>query len=262
MRPRNFPELAELGIASPELVEDDSVTTKFIRDLRDTLDQSIVGIFSRGEDAIDFINENTVDLAIIGISLAGKLSGIDVYNALLVKQPDARAIYVVADPEQVSSDNPQPFTVLTKPFTKKELLSAISFELDETMGDHFDPEGEQPPTQFNPEPEAKSKTEIEINSAVSSFLSFDLNPLPGPVSAVIEDNVIVSTTIFQTESKISLDKLEDVRKLHFTTASILCEQFKGTNIGLGFERRLTQLTATLCDEIDSSFPTRLGIRAR
>ena len=87
----------------------------------------VMGIFDKGEDALDFLKENETDLVLMDIKLAGAMDGIS--TAYIINQTySVPIIYLsdLADAETIHrAKQTRPSNYLTKPFNEADLVRAI-----------------------------------------------------------------------------------------------------------------------------------------
>jgi two-component SAPR family response regulator len=112
------------------IVEDQSITAL---DLKQTLKDhgySKITIFSKGRNAIDFIENEPVSLALLDIKLADNISGIDVAEKLKQKKIPFIFISAFSNPENFSrAKEMNPVGIVKKPFkeqTLKVLINSLS----------------------------------------------------------------------------------------------------------------------------------------
>ena len=109
------------------IVEDEALIAQDIEYSLRQLDYSIVGIAYDSINALDMIHNRSPDLILLDIELNSELSGIDIANILNEKYK-IPFIYLTsyADPDTIDSvKKTLPFGYILKPFSEKELFSAI-----------------------------------------------------------------------------------------------------------------------------------------
>lgn len=106
------------------IVEDEPLIAKDLSFMLEDLDYKIAGIAYNGEDALEIVRLNSVDLAILDISIEGKMNGIE----LASKLGDIPFIYLTshASKEIVErAKKTEPLAYLVKPIDEHDLLSTI-----------------------------------------------------------------------------------------------------------------------------------------
>ena len=87
----------------------------------------VVGIFDKGEDAIEFLKKNEPDLVLLDIKLAGALDGIS--TGYIIQQNYSLPIIYLSDLADADTLNrakqTRPSNYLTKPFNEADLVRAI-----------------------------------------------------------------------------------------------------------------------------------------
>ncbi|TGV01801.1 response regulator transcription factor [Flavivirga rizhaonensis] len=109
------------------IVEDDYDTVLYLKDLLINVGYIISGIFPKGEEAIDFVKKNTVDIILADIDLEGKIDGVKTVEEIK-KIKDIFVIYITAlkDKKTFRRANATfPDFFLSKPFNKFQLLDVI-----------------------------------------------------------------------------------------------------------------------------------------
>ena len=87
----------------------------------------VVGIFDKGEDAIEFLKKNQPDLVLLDIKLAGALDGIST-GYMIQNNYSLPIIYLsdLADAQTLGrAKQTRPANYLTKPFNEADLVRAI-----------------------------------------------------------------------------------------------------------------------------------------
>ncbi len=113
------------------IVEDEALVGKHLKNVLLGRNYEIAGIFSNGEETIEFIKHDRPDLVLMDIWLNGKLDGIE--TAELIKGLfDIPIIYLTAysdDKTLTRAKITEPFGYIVKPFEEKELYGTIEMAL-------------------------------------------------------------------------------------------------------------------------------------
>lgn len=109
------------------VVEDSQLIAEDISFKLEKHNFEVMGIFDKGEDALDFLKENETDLVLMDIKLAGAMDGIS--TAYIINQTySVPIIYLsdLADAETIHrAKQTRPSNYLTKPFNEADLVRAI-----------------------------------------------------------------------------------------------------------------------------------------
>ena len=109
------------------IVEDEMLIAANLAMQLEGIGYEIMGIFPRGEDALNAIKNDRPDLVLMDINLKGELDGIETATRMQVESP-MPIIYLTANTndthfERAKATNPYAF--LSKPFKKLDLKHAI-----------------------------------------------------------------------------------------------------------------------------------------
>jgi len=113
------------------IVEDEQISALDLKDTLLSLGYRVTGIASSGERAIEMVDEDTPNLILMDIRLAGKLSGIEAAEQIL-KNHAVPVIYVTAyaDPELVDqAKRTRPYGYLIKPYDERGIRTDIEIAL-------------------------------------------------------------------------------------------------------------------------------------
>ncbi len=90
--------------------------------------------FSSGEEALKSIKNNTPDLALLDIKLAGKITGIEVATELKAQNRPFIFISAFSDPENKrKAIELKPLKILQKPIDMRQLLTEINSVLSPSI---------------------------------------------------------------------------------------------------------------------------------
>lgn len=92
----------------------------------------VTGILSRGEEALEHLAKNKVDLILVDINLKGTLDGVETVESLRKKGLDTGVIYVTANIDEATysrAKHTKPEAFIAKPFKRLDLARAIELAL-------------------------------------------------------------------------------------------------------------------------------------
>ncbi|MDD1685875.1 PAS domain S-box protein [Methanoregula sp.] len=113
------------------IVEDEAISAMNLKTTLISLGYRVTGIASSGERAIEMADEETPDLILMDIHLAGRLSGIEAAEQILVRH-SVPVIYVTAyaDPGLVNRAKlTKPYGYIIKPYDEREIRTRIEIAL-------------------------------------------------------------------------------------------------------------------------------------
>ena len=109
------------------IVEDEPLIAEDLNDIVEELGYKCTGVAYDSETALDFFNNRKVDLVLLDITIEGSLSGVDL-GKIINEKYKLPFIYVTSHSDRIILDEAKqtlPFGYILKPFTKKEILSAV-----------------------------------------------------------------------------------------------------------------------------------------
>jgi two-component system, LytTR family, response regulator len=125
------------------IVEDEGITAESLRDVLLKLGYLVSGIAADALGAIDILNNDDTDMAILDINIQGDKDGIWVAN-LIQKKYQIPFIFLTAYEDEKILENAiktKPYGYLVKPFTKTDISAAIKLGLqnfsNKTRADSF-----------------------------------------------------------------------------------------------------------------------------
>ncbi|QMW04787.1 LytR/AlgR family response regulator transcription factor [Spirosoma foliorum] len=130
------------------VVEDDMIIAATIALQLSKLGYEVSGIVPKGEEAILHAETNRPDLILLDISLKGSLDGIDTAHAIHQRW-NIPIIYVTANTDEATfarAKKTHPYAYISKPIRAIELQRAIELATSRLA--------DEPPTSFNPTPDA------------------------------------------------------------------------------------------------------------
>lgn len=109
------------------IVEDNLLTSQHLKNVLENHKFQVLGIFDKGEDALNLLRDETPDIILMDIHLAGELDGI----ATAEKIQELHQIPIIYLSDHVDSDTvtrakqTRPVNYLSKPFNPNDLLRAL-----------------------------------------------------------------------------------------------------------------------------------------
>ncbi|HMA61527.1 MAG TPA: response regulator [bacterium] len=113
------------------IVEDESVTAMEIEDKLTSLGYNISGIVSSGEQALQKVKNNEVDLILMDIKLKGDLDGIETAK-IIHKEHNLPVVYLTAYADEgmmQRAKTTEPYGYLLKPFKEREVQTQIEIAI-------------------------------------------------------------------------------------------------------------------------------------
>ncbi len=113
------------------IVEDDGILAADLEDILTRLDYSLLGPVATGEEAITILNSHQVDLVLMDIELAGKLSGIQTAE-ILSRSTDIPIVFLTGFSHETLLEQAKvvaPYGYLIKPVLERELTATIMMSL-------------------------------------------------------------------------------------------------------------------------------------
>lgn len=113
------------------IVEDEAIVAKDISVCLEKIGYEVVASFSKGEKALSFLEENTPDLVLMDIMLAGNISGIDA-SARIKKDYDIPVVFLTAYADEKTIERAkitEPYGYVIKPFKEIDLRTSIEMAL-------------------------------------------------------------------------------------------------------------------------------------
>lgn len=208
------------------IVEDDQQIAESLSDMLEILDHNVVGIADSFDKAVELLNENSVELALLDIQLKGEKTGIDVAEKIKVDF-DIPFIFTTAyaDKETIKlASSHSPYGYIVKPYGMKDINAGIEVAIQnhKTFSEHSDG---QDRGVFNSESlfiKANSRiVRIEIKDILYVEAKGDY-----AVFKTVEKGYIVNTTFKNVEARldgnqfvkihrsyiVNLDKVVDIEE--------------------------------------------------
>ncbi|MCB0687569.1 MAG: response regulator transcription factor [Saprospiraceae bacterium] len=113
------------------IIEDEVIIAQDIADQIQSLGYDIAGIIHNSEKAIDYLSFNTPDLVLCDIRIKGDKDGIDI-AAMNQNHQQVPFIFLTSLSDRSTLDRAKktlPYGYIVKPFTERDLLSAIEIAL-------------------------------------------------------------------------------------------------------------------------------------
>ena len=113
------------------ILEDEAITAENLKETLLSLGYGVVGIASNSTDAVNFLTNRKVDLAILDIHIQGDKNGIWVANQIrkFYKIPFVFLTAYGDEKTIIEATSARPYGYLLKPFTKRNLLAALQIAL-------------------------------------------------------------------------------------------------------------------------------------
>ena len=113
------------------IVEDEAIVAKDISFCLEKIGYEVLATFSKGEKALEFLEENTPDLVLMDIMLAGNISGIDA-SVRIKKDYDIPVVFLTAYADEKTIERAkitEPYGYIIKPFKEIDLRTSIEMAL-------------------------------------------------------------------------------------------------------------------------------------
>jgi two-component system response regulator LytT len=113
------------------IVEDEAIVAKDISVCLEKIGYEVLASFSKGEKALTYLEENTPDLVLMDIMLAGNISGIDA-SARIKKDYDIPVVFLTAYADEKTIERAkitEPYGYVIKPFKEIDLRTSIEMAL-------------------------------------------------------------------------------------------------------------------------------------
>jgi len=113
------------------IVEDEAIVAKDISVCLEKIGYEVLGTFSKGEKALDFMGSNSPDLVLMDIMLSGDMSGIDT-SAKVKEKYNIPVVFLTAyaDEKTISKAKvTEPYGYVIKPFKEIDLRTSIEMAL-------------------------------------------------------------------------------------------------------------------------------------
>ncbi|MFK5974251.1 MAG: response regulator transcription factor [Flavobacteriaceae bacterium] len=123
------------------IVEDDMIIAENLSVQLTKLGYDIVGIVSKGEEAISFAKDNTLDILLLDINLRGVLDGINTAKCIQ-KHRDIPIIYLTANSDEATfkkAKETRPKAFITKPFNRLNLERTFALVAEDLKISHSKP---------------------------------------------------------------------------------------------------------------------------
>tara|TARA_B100000508_G_C11458314_1_gene277883 strand:+ start:1238 stop:1987 length:750 start_codon:yes stop_codon:yes gene_type:complete len=113
------------------IVEDEAIVAKDIEACLVKIGYEVIGCFAKGEKALDFMENNSADLVLMDIMLAGEVSGIDA-SAAIKTNHDTPVVFLTAYADEKTIERAkvtEPYGYVIKPFKEIDLRTSIEMAL-------------------------------------------------------------------------------------------------------------------------------------
>jgi len=121
------------GKARILIVEDDMIIGANLSLQLSNLGYEVLGIESRGEEAIIHVEANTPDVILMDINLKGELNGIETIS-IIQKRHDIPVIYLTANSDEATftkAKETHPYAFISKPFNTLDLQRTIALVVEQ-----------------------------------------------------------------------------------------------------------------------------------
>ncbi|MFX0555539.1 LytR/AlgR family response regulator transcription factor [Maribacter sp. CXY002] len=125
------------------IVEDDMIIGANLSLQLSILGYEVIGIESRGEEAIMHAETNSPDIILMDINLKGKLNGIETVITIH-KNHDIPVIYLTANSDEATfsrAKETHPYAFISKPFNKLDLQRTIALVAEQLEERHVQHQG-------------------------------------------------------------------------------------------------------------------------
>jgi CheY-like chemotaxis protein len=109
------------------IVEDEAIVAKDISVCLEKIGYEVMGSFSKGEKALEFLEEHKPDLVLMDIMLAGNISGIDA-STKIKENYDIPVVFLTAYADEkaiAKAKVTEPYGYVIKPFKEIDLRTSI-----------------------------------------------------------------------------------------------------------------------------------------
>lgn len=116
------------------IVEDEMIIAANISLQLTEMGYEVSGIIPKGEDALRFIKNNPLDIALIDIQLKGELDGIETAQKMQDLHPNLAIIYLTANADEANFNRAKethPYAFISKPFKKLDLQRSIELTISQ-----------------------------------------------------------------------------------------------------------------------------------
>ncbi len=117
------------------IVEDEIIVARDVAGHLEEMGCDVCGILMEGEEVLPFLEQETPDLILMDISLAGKWDGITTVQQLKARH-DIPVIYMTANTDEGSfarAKATQPFAFIEKPFRKRHLRRTVELLIEQIL---------------------------------------------------------------------------------------------------------------------------------
>ena len=128
------------------IVEDDMIIAANISLQLTNLGYDIIGIETRGEDAIVHAQQNTPDIILMDINLKGTMNGIETVR-IIQENIDVPVIYLTANSDEatfLAARSTRPHAFISKPFNPVDLQRTVALVVEQISNDNKPAKTSQP----------------------------------------------------------------------------------------------------------------------
>lgn len=238
-------EIVEVAGVRILIMEDEPIIAMDLESIVRDLGFDVTGVATNYEDAIAAAAQDPPDLILADIQLADGYSGKQAIIEILARQM-TQVIFVTAFPEQLlTGDRPEPTFLITKPFQRRTVRSAI---LQAIMN--------AKPRAAPDEPDVPAPSLAEAADRADGAA---LRSQPAPIDAFVEDAVLRLRERRPPEAAVSADALNHLREHHLRSIERLLAELEGMN-GVGSLRwRLNELARLLAAMLTEESALAIGV---
>jgi CheY-like chemotaxis protein/DNA-directed RNA polymerase specialized sigma24 family protein len=230
------------------IIEDEPIIAMDLESIVRDLGHKVVGLATTRAEAVRQALDLQPGLILADIQLADDSSGIDAVREIMSHR-QVPAIFITAFPERLmTGERPEPTFLITKPFQRSTVKSAIAQAL------FFDAATLPPEEDTAAVNEEQPRSEPIPAATVAARLGPVNASVRGQRLRLVEDNI--------TPARLDGDALDAVRRLHYATVRRLCGELVGSNVGSAFNARLEAIRRTLSKRLSRERCLQLSVQAR
>jgi len=193
------------------IIEDEQMIAEDIKFTLTQYDYEVVGVFSNGEDAIEFLKDFEPDIILMDIMLEGELNGVE--SGLIINEKhNIPIIFLTAYADVATIESTKqiaPFGYILKPFEAKELYATIEIALVKFNSEKKLSESRAKFESIflgNPEPCAYLDNDfkiVDINPRFIEFFGYSLKEIKGKKI----NSIIIPAELDEEATKLNYDTL-------------------------------------------------------
>lgn len=196
------------------IVEDDILSAQKVKNTLQYKDYQVIGPFNNGRDALEYIDKNEIDLAILDWELADDITGLDI--ALKVKDKcTAPIIFVTGNEDEnvkMKAIEANVFAFLNKPFHERNLLNSI----DLAVSKYAEKSSSAPQTEVDKAFKLDDKIFVKKNGRYFRLMVKEIQFIEASRHYVIihtaNDQVLANASLSAMLSQVNLPSLVRVHR--------------------------------------------------